>query len=181
MNISENEQRIRKMSRNLRRLFLVCIYVLPLVPVFLWLNYNYLPEIVHDNLFISHVPAWLPMNSRLIALSGSIPAIIILVMALIGLKRLFTLYEQGIYFQAENVAIFRLLSKLAFWSILADIFDNTIINLARTINNPPGQKILSIGLSSDHLKLMVIAIIIMIIGRVIDEGRKIHDEMQLTV
>jgi hypothetical protein len=181
MSISENEKRIQQMSRRLRLLFHVCIYVLPFVPVFIWLGYNYLPEIVHDNLFISHAPAWLPINSRLIALSGSIPAIVILVMALIGLKRLFTLYEKGIYFQAENVAIFRLLGRLAFWSVLADVFDNTVIVLARTINNPPGQQMLSIGFSSDHLKLMVVAVIIMIIGMVIDEGRKIHDEMQLTV
>ena len=183
MEQTANEKRIEKMSRGMRVLFQVCIYLLPLIPIFFWLGYNPLPQIMHDNIFPfpAEAPTWLPLNSRLIALSGGIPATVILILALIGLKRLFSLYERGIYFQAENVALFRLLGKLAFWSILADVLNKTVLEIARTINNPPGERILSIGLSSDHLKLMVVAIIIMIIGMVIDEGRRIHDEIQLTV
>ncbi|MDP3478344.1 MAG: DUF2975 domain-containing protein [Desulfoprunum sp.] len=176
-----NEQRIQKMSRRLRRLFQVCTYTLPLVPVVYWLGYNHLPQMMHNNVFSSGAPSWLPLNSRLIALFGGVPAIVILVLALIGLKRLFSLYERGIYFQAENVVLFRLLGKLAFCSVVADVFNKTVLEVARTINNPPGERILSIGLSSDHLKLLVVAVIIMIIGMVIDEGRKIQDEIQLTV
>lgn len=181
MQATENTYRIEKMSRRLRRLFQVCTFILPLLPVFFWLGYNHMPQIMHDNVFPATAPNWLPLNSRLIALAGSIPAIIIMIAALIGLKRLFSLYEQGIYFQAENVALFRLLARLAFCSVVADIFDKTVMELARTINNPPGQRLLSIGVSSDHLKLMIVAAIIMIIGMVIDEGRKIQDEIALTV
>ena len=181
MSTSENELRIQKRSRRLRRLFQACIFILPLVPVIFWLGYNRLPQVMHDNVFTGGAPSWLPLNSRLIALAGSLPAIVILVLALIGLKRLFFLYERGIYFQAENVALFRLLAKLAFCSVVADVINKTVLEIARTINNPPGERILSIGLSSDHLKLMIVAAIIMIIGMVIDEGRKIQDEIQLTV
>ncbi len=181
MNKTANEERIQRMSRRLRLLFQICVYLLPLVPLFFWLGYNHLPQVMQDNIFPSEAPSWLPLNSRLLALSGGVPAIIIMVLALIGLKRLFSLYERGIYFQSENVALFRLLGKLAFWSVLADVLNKTVLDLARTINNPPGERILSIGLSSDHLKLMLVAVIIMIIAMVIDEGRKIQDEMQLTV
>jgi len=181
MNPSENELKIKKMSRNLRRVFQLCLYLLPPLPFLYWFFYNHLPQIMHENVFPSGPLAWLPMNSRLIAMSGNIPAIFILVLALISLRRLFALYEQGIYFQAENVVLFRRLSKLAFWSILADVFSKTVLELARTINYPPGHRILSIGFTSDHLKLLIVAAIIMIIGMVVEEGRKIHDEMQLTV
>ena len=181
MNTPDNSQKIEKMSRRLRRLFQLCIFVLPLVPVFFWLGYNHLPQVMHDNIFPTAAPSWLPLNSRLIALAGGIPAIVVLILALIGLKRLFALYEQGIYFQAENVALFRLLARLAFCSVIADVINKTVLELARTINNPPGERLISIGLSSDHLKLMIVAAIIMIIGLVIDEGRKIQDEIELTV
>lgn len=181
MNTPDNSQKIEKMSRRLRRLFQLCIFVLPLVPVFFWLGYNHLPQVMHDNIFPAAAPSWLPLNSRLIALAGGIPAIVVLVLALIGLKRLFALYERGIYFQAENVALFRLLARLAFCSVIADVINKTVLELARTINNPPGERLISIGLSSDHLKLMIVAAIIMIIGLVIDEGRKIQDEIELTV
>ncbi len=181
MNTPDNEFRIKGMSRRLRRIFQFSLYILPPFPVIYWLSYNHLPEMMHENIFPSGPLAWLPMNSRMIALSGDIPAIVILILALINLKRLFSLYEQGIYFQTENVVLFRRLSRLAFWSVLADVFEKTVLELARTINNPPGHRILSIGFSSDHLKLLIVATIIMLIGMVVDEGRKIHDEMQLTV
>ena len=38
-----------------------------------------------------------------------------------------------------------------------------------------------LGISSDHIKLMVVACLIMLIGMVMDEGRKINDENKLTV
>ena len=37
------------------------------------------------------------------------------------------------------------------------------------------------GFFSIHLKLLLVAVILMLIGMVIDKGRKIHDENQLTV
>jgi len=177
----ENSYRIRKISRRLRLFFQVCIYLLPLVPVACWLWYNDLPQVMHENIFPGKTIDSLPLNSRLIALGGDLPATLIMVLALIKLTRLFFLYERGLFFQAENVLLFRVLGRLAFWSVLADVFNKTVLEIARTINNPPGQRVLAIGFSSDHLKLLIVAVIIMTIGMVIEEGRKIHEEMQLTV
>ncbi|HBG20665.1 MAG TPA: hypothetical protein DDY32_15710 [Desulfobulbaceae bacterium] len=181
MKNSENDRRIRKTSRKLRLLFQVSTFLLPLIPVVCWLLYNDLPQVMHQNIFPGKTVDSLPLNGRLIALGGSLPATVIMVLALIKLKRLFFLYEQGIFFQAENVLLFRLLARLAFWSVLADVFNKTVLEIALTINNPPGQRVLAIGFSSDHLKLLIVAVIIMLIGMVIEEGRKIHEEMQLTV
>lgn len=181
MKNSENDRRIRKISRRLRLLFQISTCLLPLIPVVCWLLYNDLPQVMHQNIFPGKTVDSLPLNSRLIALGGSLPATAIMVLALIRLKRLFSLYEQGIFFQAENVLLFRLLGRLAFWSVLADVFNKTVLEIALTINNPPGQRVLAIGFSSDHLKLIIVAVIVMLIGMVIEEGRKIHEEMQLTV
>lgn len=181
MKTSDNVRRIRKISRRLRLLFQVSAWLLPLIPVVFWLLYNDLPQVMHQNIFPGKTVDSLPLNSRLIALGGSLPATAIMVLALVRLKRLFSLYEQGIFFQAENVLLFRLLGRLAFWSVLADVFNKTVLEIALTINNPPGQRVLAIGFSSDHLKLIIVAVIVMLIGMVIEEGRKIHEEMQLTV
>ena len=56
-----------------------------------------------------------------------------------------------------------------------------IPSLALTINNPPGHRVLAISFTADHVKLMFVAIILMIIARVMNEGREIYDENQLTV
>lgn len=181
LNTMDNTRRIRRISRRLRLLFQLCAWLLPLVPAACWLFYNDLPQVMHANVFPGHTVHSLPWNSRLIALGGSLPATGIMVLALLSLKRLFFLYEQGIFFQAENVRLFRLLGRLAFWSVLADVFNKTVLEIARTINNPPGERILAISFSSDHIKLLIVALIVMTIGMVIEEGRRIHEEMELTI
>ncbi|MCP4114368.1 MAG: DUF2975 domain-containing protein [Desulfobacteraceae bacterium] len=177
----ENELRIRGMSRKLRKLFQIGLYLLPAMPILYWLFYNHLPPMMQDGAVGDGAPAFLAVNSRVIAFAGEIPAILVMLFALKSLKALFSLYEKGIYFEAENVKQFRLLGKLALWGVLTDAVNETFLILAKTINNPPGEKVLAIGISSDHVKLMVVACIIMLIGMVMDEGRKIKDENQLTV
>lgn len=181
MEISENQQRITRLSRRLGLLLQLCIVVLPFIPAVFWLGYNHMPQVMHENVFPGSFPAALPLNSRLLALAGSLPATVILVLALLHLKRLFALYEQGAYFQAENVRLFRTLARLALFSVIADVVNKTVIELARTVNNPPGERLLTISLSSDHLKLLIVAAIIMVIAMVMNEGRRINDEIELTV
>ncbi|MBI9092970.1 MAG: DUF2975 domain-containing protein [Desulfobacterium sp.] len=177
----ENELKIRNMSRKLRNLFHVGLYLFPAIPILYWLFYNHLSPMMQAGGFECGAPASLAANSRLIAFAGGIPAIIVILFTLNSLKALFSFYEKGIYFQAENVKQFKVLGKLAVWGVLTDVVNETFLILAKTINNPPGEKILAIGIGSDHVKLMVVACIIMLISMVMDEGRKIKDENQLTV
>ncbi len=102
-------------------------------------------------------------------------------MALNSLRQLFALYENGVYFQAENVKRVRILGKLSFFGVVADVIDKSVQTLAFTLNNPPGERIISIGFTDDHLKLLVVAAIINLIAMVMDEGRKNQDELQMTV
>ncbi len=153
----------------------------PAIPILYWLFYNHLPPMIQDGVFEGAAPAFLAVNSRLIAFGGEIPAVLVMLFALNSLKSLFFLYEKGIYFEAGNVKQFKLLGKFALWAVLTDVVNETVLILAKTINNPPGEKILAISIGSDHVKLMVVACIIMLISMVMDEGRKIKDENQLTV
>jgi hypothetical protein len=129
----------------------------------------------------SAMPQLLELNSRIIGLMGDLPALVVMILSLNTLRRLFFLYAKGIFFKVENVTYYRKLSKLAFWSVLTNIFDKTLLRLALTFNNPPGQREFIISFSVDHVKLMFVAIILMIIARVMNEGREIYDENQLTV
>ena len=158
---------------------------MPAFVVFYWLGYNLSPvQLMNSALPGSAgqpMPQVLELNSRLIGLAGDVPSLVIVILALNTLRRLFFLYERGEFFKEENVTLYRALSRLAFWGILADIVNKSALTVALTINNPPGQRFLTVGFSGGHLKLMLIAIILMIIARVMNEGRKIYDENQLTV
>jgi hypothetical protein len=49
------------------------------------------------------------------------------------------------------------------------------------MGNPPGQRIVSIGFGSSEFMTLVVAGIIFVIAWVMDEGRIITEEQQLTV
>ena len=176
-----NRFRISRMSRRLRIVFKGLVYFLPVVPVLYWLLYNSLPAVMQEGAFGVGAPLFLEVNSRVFGFAAGLPALVVSIIALNSLSALFSLYERGMYFMAENVKRFRFLGELAMWSILADIFNKTVLIVAQTINNPPGERVLSIGFTSDHVKLLLVAGIVMIIGMVMDEGRKINDENELTV
>jgi hypothetical protein len=185
MKKSKNSIKIQRISKRLGWIFYIGMFVMPVFVVFYWLGYNSHPiQVINSTLPGSHgggMPQELELNSRFIGLVGDLPTLVVMLLSLDALRRLFFLYAKGVFFKVENVAHYRKLSKLAFWGILANIFDKTLVKLALTINNPPGQRVLTIGFTADHVKLMFAAIILMIIARVMNEGREIYDENQLTV
>ncbi len=181
MEKNENMVRIQRLSMRLGLVFNLGIYVLPVLTILYWLNYNAMPLFMRNDIGYVEAAADLLLNSRCLALLGSVPLVVVAVRALINLRQLFFLYETGVYFQGENVRRFRMLGRLAFWEIAADMVYKSVLSVALTLNNPPGERLLSITFSSDYVKLLVVAIIINLIGMVMDEARKNHDELEMTV
>lgn len=182
---SENSIKIQRISKRLGCFFHIGMFVMPLFVLYYWLGYNTSPIQLINSALPGNggraMPQVLEFNSRLIGLAGDLPALIVILLALVTLRRLFFLYAHGDLFTEENVAQYRVLSKLAFWGILADIVNKSALTVALTINNPPGQRLLTVGFTGDHIKLLLIAVILIIIARVMNEGREIYDENQLTV
>jgi len=181
MKKENNTTHIQRLSKKLRIIFTLLMYLVPILTILFWVNYNNLPSFMEGFIDYVDMPASLPLNSRALALLGSAPLVAIEIMALNSLRQLFALYENGVYFQAENVKRVRILGKLAFLGVVADVIDKSVQTLAFTLNNPPGERIISIGFTDDHLKLLVVAAIINLIAMVMDEGRKNQDELQMTV
>jgi len=117
----------------------------------------------------------------MIGIFGTIPSATILILALISLKRLFRLYEKASYFELANVAQFKFIGKLVFLNVFANMFENTMFVLAKTFDNPVGERTLRLSFGSSHVKEIIIAIIIIIISRIMEEGRKINNDNRLTV
>lgn len=185
MKNSENSIKLQRVSRRLGRFFHIWMYIMPVFVLFYWLGYNSAPihliNTVLPGIHGGAMPKVLKLNSRLIGLTGDLPALFVMLLALGALRRLFFLYAKGLFFKAENVLYYRKLSRLAFGGILTNIFNKTLLIMALTINNPPGQREFMIAFTRDHVKLMLVAVILMILARVMHEGRELYDENQLTV
>ncbi|HZM06618.1 MAG TPA: DUF2975 domain-containing protein [Candidatus Saccharimonadales bacterium] len=98
----------------------------------------------------------------------------LLLLAVIAFYRLLNLYEKGIIFSAENVTQIRRLGQLAvFYGVLSaclPVFESPYIQLPLTL---PLNILCSPG--------FMVGCLTIIIAWVMDEGRKIQQEQELTV
>lgn len=98
-----------------------------------------------------------------------------------SLSRLFTLYSRGEIFEKSNVGCYRGVA----WAIIAHyllvIPGGTLTTLIMTLNNPEGERIIQVSVDDSNLSMMVVGIMILLIARIMDEGRKLKEEQALTV
>ena len=84
-------------------------------------------------------------------------------------------------FSFDHVNIFKRTSKaLILWVCLSIIYESAK-SILFSLGNPPGQRTVSIGFTSQEIITLVVAGIVYIIAWVMNEGRIIAEEQQLTV
>ncbi len=179
-----NIVKIRRASRKFRILFTILIIITPLLPVLVWLNYNYLPPVmklqIFGNLHVGMIPV-LPLHTRVMSVAVSLLPAGVTVAGLYYLIRLFGLYEQGKIFLRENVAYYRKLGFIIIYSMIASIVYSSLMTTVLTLDNPPGQRMISFGISSAEIARLVIGLIVLLVSWIMDIGREIQEEQQLTV
>ena len=97
------------------------------------------------------------------------------------LKKLFECYEKGIFFQEENVACFKKLSRILIWWVIAGVVVTPVTTIILTMNNPPGEHVVQVSFQSADLTALVVGGILRVIAGVMDDGRRLQEEMELTV
>ncbi|HNY11682.1 MAG TPA: DUF2975 domain-containing protein [Candidatus Wallbacteria bacterium] len=178
----ENISRIKKISSRLRLACSAIFYLLPLVIISYWSFYNELPEGFKSGLVKQYLKdPLLPVVTRILCIAVDMIPGAIIMLSTRYLSGLFSLYEKTVFFSEENVAYIRKLGNIVIlWSFM-DILKQTLLILAITLNNPPGQRFLAIGIGTFQLSLLLIGYIIVLFARVMDEARVMNDEQQFIV
>ncbi|MET4575317.1 DUF2975 domain-containing protein [Ottowia thiooxydans] len=97
------------------------------------------------------------------------------------LRRLFLLYAEGTMFGELNVQALRGLGRcLILFSIVQMLFTPAMA-LALSAGNPPGERLLSVGVTVGMLEAALVGGLLLVIAWVMNEARKIDEEQQLTV
>ncbi|MDR3541664.1 MAG: DUF2975 domain-containing protein [Desulfosporosinus sp.] len=177
----DNRDRIRLASRRLRFLLLSLLFLMPVVDGLVWLNINRFPEMIYKNILPYFVVPPLPVPARCL---GFVVAMIPIGVAMCGayhLMRLFALYEQGCIFMLDNVRCFKKLSYVLIWWFVAGIAYNSLLSVALTLHNPPGQRMITLELSSSDLTALLLGGILAVIAWVMEEGRKLQEDQDFTV
>lgn len=178
----DNVDKIRKASRRFRRLFQAAVYLVPLAVALQWAFINDLPAPMAERMLPPVVVhgELTPLVRLGAFLVSMIPAAVLMAAAR-NLARLFGYYEQGRVFGRENVACFRRLAVLLFWWVGAGLVHEPLMSLVVTAMNPPGQHTITLGLSGLDLTALVTGGILSVLAWVMDLGRAMQEDQELTV
>lgn len=179
----DNLSKIKKFSKNFHLLFSFLVMMIPLYYVSYWAFINYLPEtLINVNIHPTPlIPNKLPVQLQLIGFITSLLPLSALVCVVINIRKLFSFYKEGDIFSFKHVRLFKKTAKaLLLWVILSVIYESAK-SVIFSSGNPPGSRVLNVGFTSAEITTLVVGGIVFIIAWVMDEGRLLNEEKELTV
>ncbi len=175
-----NQGRIRTNARRFAWVCTILMYALPAAVALYLLLVDTLAlaaELYGADMGIADLTVFKRLGGIVIAMIPLTPMILFLA----ALRRLFRLYALGVLFAVANVEAFR---KMGWWMVLfaaAQFVTTPLASVWFSWDNPPGERALSIEISSGMVTAAVIGGVVVVIARVMDEARRLQDEQALTV
>lgn len=177
--------KIEKWSHVVRIMFQIILIGIPVAAFLSWVVFDReaiglldklrhrhpnLPEVVSISYGIRWMCFGIVMIGNVVAMFG-----------FYHLVKLFKLYEKGQIFTQENIREMKISAYTIFVWCIVNFFTSILLILALTINNPVGQRILSISIDTKDFSTLVVGIIAIVIVGIMDEARKIKDEYDYIV
>ena len=172
---------LETIQRHSRRLTLLCTVVLVALPplyVAYWLAFNHLtPDMTEPALAQLPVDGPLDLGQRLMVLAVTALPVAAMWGGVRALRTLFRRYAEGLVFSAESADCLR---RFGFYCVAyagASILTVPLLSLGLTLGNPPGQRLLSIGLEGSDLTALFLGAIIAVVARVLGEAARLNDDL----
>ena len=170
-------QRVRVISQRMR--FFVLLGVLLAVGGSLWVWCS--PELprflIADLGLVGKVPPGSPeLLVRLLGIAVTALPVGLLVYALLEARRLFAEYAEGGFFNWSAARRLRRIALVICSLAFVGPLTRTLLVLVLTFNNPPGQRLLSIGLSFNDYFMGMVGGLLLAIAWVMVEAARISEE-----
>lgn len=169
-------EKIVTISRIMRLLCLALIVATPLAVALVWWKFDFLfqemPGMGHLPIHPERIGPW----TRLLGFVVHIIPGGIAVYGFHQLRRLFELYTGGEIFSMNCVSRLRSFAHALLAYGIASPIAMALISVVVTMNNPPGERALSIALSSNDVVTLFIGGVFVVIARVMVEGGKLAEE-----
>lgn len=180
MNSSDNKKRIIRYSRILKWVSFIIMILLPCIIVGEWSILEKLP-FYELNKLAGGKEFTIGVNT---CVAGAIVSLIPATIAFLlfyNVYKLFGLYERGFILSRENVKRFRLIGELLIADSVSSFLLNPVYTLIMSMNNGSGKRTISLGISSGEIAWLVSGFFIFVVAWVMDEARKINEEIELTI
>lgn len=169
-------RRIHSLAGMIRRVSLVLAWVLPGAIVLHWLwagQYGIpLPHGLAGSPLVTEATVEQRWIGALVAVLATTPAMI----ALVALADICRQYVLGEVFSPGVVAAFRRLGRAMVWGSVFHWLLPTLTGLAISLTLPPGQRYLTITVSSVDIFLFLVTAVVYLLGAVMEMARDIHEE-----
>lgn len=171
-------QNIQKWSRFIRIIFQIAFVAIPILAFGEWGFFSSQTIESFESFRKSSVslPTEVPYTTRALCFMLSMIPNGIIMFGFYHLIKLFKLYELGKVFTSESIRHIKISAYSLLAWVITDFFTYSLIILALTIDNPIGQRSLSVSITSNHISTFVVSLIAIIIAQVMDEARKLKDE-----
>ena len=179
----DNLSKINRFSKNIYLLLSFLMVVIPLYYILYWLFINYLPEtLINVNIKPTPlIPNELPIKLQIIGFITSLFPLSALIYLVTNIRKLFSFYKEGVIFSFEHVSLFKKTAKsLVSWVVLSIIYESAK-SVIFSAGNPPGTRVLKVGFSSAEITTLLVGGVVFIIAWVMDEGRILSEENELTI
>lgn len=175
-----NKKSLRTISRRYKILLQFLFYCVPICYGLVWYFSPTMPEhwFTRSNFNIAGgiTPTIAFLGFCISMVKGTI-----VMMGIWSLKNLFQLYENNEFFTCNTVNCFKSLSRCLLWWVLATITTEPLLSVILTLNNPEGQKAVSISFQSADITALIVGGSLSVVASVMDMGRKLQEEAELTI
>jgi hypothetical protein len=177
----ENKERIRKASKKLKMLLWAAFFLIPVIHGLIWIFFNHFPDDSARKMLPIAVSGDLSASTRSLGfLVGMLPAGVTMV-GVHTLIRLFYLYETGRIFTPLNVRCFRNLGRTLICWVLAGVLYQPLMSIVLTMHNPPGERMVTIGLGSPDVTALLMGGVLSVIAWVMEEARILQEEQDFII
>ncbi len=164
--------------RSARRLSQFAIVLAWLIPPLVVAQYLFLDSVYFNTYGMAPLLVgveWTLIQRLLAACAGLLPALAIM-LALVALSRICREYAAGSLFSDAVLKAYRRLGTALVATTCLHWLQPTLFGLALSLTLPPGKRILSIGLSSDDLLLILVTAVVFMLGSVMQVAQQVQSE-----
>lgn len=168
-------ERVRRIARWVRAMALIGGIVLLVLAVTLWASPAWVAKVAASEAGVTMAAPVTPAMQWGGALLGMVPVSLGL-FALFQVWQLFGDYGRGAIFTPGASVRLRRLAWSLMGVAVAQVFARAAIGLVLTMNNPPGQRMLVIRLSSHDYVLLLFGVLLLAIAWVMVEATRLAQE-----
>lgn len=126
--------------------------------------------------------AWISPLTSMLGFVGSVLSMFPLFFGVFILLKLCGNYASGVVFSQINSRHYSKLGTIFLFSALfLQPLSHVFFTLAASLNNPPGQRYIGIAFTMENLTSIFLAVVLILIGKVMQGGQKMAEEQLLTV